>query len=334
MGYLDTTGLKRFTSWIQSRLAGKQDREEAENTYLKKTGGTLPEDAAFLFGTQDGSVKFSLDPANAMSTAEDVAVISSGDPDMFKTGLFLGSGRCLLSSDEDQMRLAEFFLSGMVDSDGIHNFPVEISVTNYNDSTKSQIQIGDGGICQQIESGTGAEAHMLFGPDRVEMQLCEGPLLIFYDTGGGDGLLELNGDPVVTQSAIAGLSGVPSGVIVMWSGATTDIPAGWVLCNGDNGTPDLRDRFVVGAGNTYSVGAKGGEATHTLTVAEMPRHTHGVPTNSTTNGSYTTGYSVGAPNTKLAAGSRVELVNTASQGTTSSHNNMPPYYALCYIMKQ
>lgn len=331
MGYLDNTGLKRFTSWIQSRLAGKQDREEAENTYLKKTGGTLPEDAAFLFGTQDGSVKFSLDPANAMSTAEDVAVISSGNPDMFKTGLFLGSGRCLLSSsDKDQSRLTEFFLSGMNNPDGIHNSPVEISVTNYNDSTKSQIQIGDSAIRQQIESETGAEAHMLFGPDRVEMQLCEGPLLIFYDTGGGDGSLELNGDPVVTQSAIAGLSGVPSGVIVMWSGTITDIPAGWVLCDGDNGTPCLLDRFVVGAGSTYNVGDTGGEATHKLTVLELPRHVHSLnmidkedtlaPVKNILG---TKGNSYGSNNAM-----------TGVQGDNNPHNNLPPYYALCYIMKQ
>lgn len=328
MGYLDNTGLKRFTSWIQSRLAGKQDREEAENTYLKKTGGTLPEDAAFLFGTQDGSVKFSLDPANAMSTAEDVAVISSGNPDMFKTGLFLGSGRCLLSSDEDQSRLTEFFLSGMNNPDGIHNSPVEISVTNYNDSTKSQIQIGDSAIRQQIESETGAEAHMLFGPDRVEMQLCEGPLLSFYDTGGGDGSLELNGDPVVTQSAIAGLSGVPSGVIVMWSGTITDIPAGWVLCNGANGTPNLRNRFVIGAGTRYAVGATGGEENHTLTANELPQHSHSIITAlyEVTDGKY---------EGLLSVRTDVRFPNeTGPLGSAYPHNNLPPYYALCYIMKQ
>lgn len=45
----------------------------------------------------------------------------------------------------------------------------------------------------------------------------------------------------------------PSGVICMWSGATTAIPTGWALCNGSNGTPDLRDKFVVGAGSTYTL---------------------------------------------------------------------------------
>ena len=67
---------------------------------------------------------------------------------------------------------------------------------------------------------------------------------------------------------------VPVGTIVLWSGTTSNIPTGWVLCNGSNGTPDLRDRFIVGAGSTYSVGATGGEASHTLTEDELPSHTH------------------------------------------------------------
>jgi len=63
--------------------------------------------------------------------------------------------------------------------------------------------------------------------------------------------------------------------IILFSGAIVDIPSGWYLCNGSNGTPDLRDRFVVGAGSNYAVGATGGEATHTLTEAELASHNHG-----------------------------------------------------------
>lgn len=67
---------------------------------------------------------------------------------------------------------------------------------------------------------------------------------------------------------------IPSGIIAMWSGAINNIPSGWLLCNGSNGTPDLRDRFIVGAGNSYNVGTTGGEAVHTLSVAELPNHNH------------------------------------------------------------
>ena len=67
---------------------------------------------------------------------------------------------------------------------------------------------------------------------------------------------------------------IPVGFIGMWSGAINAIPSGWALCNGSNGTPDLRDRFIVGAGSTYTVGATGGANTVTLTESQIPGHTH------------------------------------------------------------
>jgi hypothetical protein len=51
---------------------------------------------------------------------------------------------------------------------------------------------------------------------------------------------------------------IPSGSIIRWSGSIGSIPVGYYLCNGSNGTPDLRDRFVIGAGNSYAVGNTGG----------------------------------------------------------------------------
>lgn len=70
-------------------------------------------------------------------------------------------------------------------------------------------------------------------------------------------------------------SAVPAGVITMWSGSIVSIPSGWALCDGTGGTPDLRDRFVVGAGNTYAVGATGGANTVTLDLTQIPSHNHG-----------------------------------------------------------
>lgn len=64
------------------------------------------------------------------------------------------------------------------------------------------------------------------------------------------------------------------GIIVMWSGTIDTIPNGWVLCNGSNGTPDLTDKFVMGAGKTYSAFDKGGQASITLTAQNMPKHNH------------------------------------------------------------
>ena len=86
---------------------------------------------------------------------------------------------------------------------------------------------------------------------------------------------------VTTAIAAATAALVPSGMIMIWSGSVGSIPSGWVLCNGSNSTPDLRDKFIVGAGSTYAVGGTGGSAnavvvshTHTATVTD-PGHAHG-----------------------------------------------------------
>jgi microcystin-dependent protein len=72
----------------------------------------------------------------------------------------------------------------------------------------------------------------------------------------------------------AALAAFPVGGIIMWSGSIVSIPSGWLLCNGSSGTPDLRDRFIVGAGSTYAVNATGGFATYSLSTAQLPSHTH------------------------------------------------------------
>jgi len=90
-------------------------------------------------------------------------------------------------------------------------------------------------------------------------------------------LVQLDGSgalPAVDGSALTGIEGVPSGVIALWSGSTGSIPSGWVICDGTNSTPDLRDRFVVGAGNSYAVDATGGSNTVALSTSELPGHTH------------------------------------------------------------
>lgn len=91
---------------------------------------------------------------------------------------------------------------------------------------------------------------------------------------------------------------LPTGVIVMWGGAVNSIPAGWALCNGSNGTPDLRDRFIVGAGSTYNPGATGGATTQTLTTTNLPAHTHTV---TGTGSSSTTGSAGGHTHTATSA---------------------------------
>lgn len=141
----------------------------------------------------------------------------------------------------------------------------------------------------------------------------------------------------MTELVTAGAS-LPSGLIAIWKGSTSTIPNGWALCNGQNGTPDLRDKFVLGAGNSYGVGSTGGESTHRLTVSEMPSHTHDTSGSSAT---VSLGLRDGGQNSVTANRSKniqdeidVNLsLDLGYSGGSSAHNNMPPYYALCYIMK-
>jgi microcystin-dependent protein len=80
--------------------------------------------------------------------------------------------------------------------------------------------------------------------------------------------------------------GLVAGIICMWSGSTASVPSGWHLCDGTGGTPDLRDRFIVGAGNSYAPGAVGGANSVTLTQAQMPVHQHAVSLATDSQGSH------------------------------------------------
>ena len=146
----------------------------------------------------------------------------------------------------------------------------------------------------------------------------------------------------------------PSGGIIMWSGAINDIPVGWALCDGSNGTPDLRDRFIVGAGRDYSVGNTGGAKSVTLNIDQIPSHYHGSGSlSANTAGSHNHGYECpqswvsvksGSDSAAYAGtitndttrdGSHSHIITgiTSSKGGGQAHENRPPYYALCFIMK-
>ena len=149
---------------------------------------------------------------------------------------------------------------------------------------------------------------------------------------------------------LTGIESFVTGMILLWSGSTGSIPSGFVLCNGSNSTPDLRDRFVVGAGNTYSVGATGGSNTGTdtvnisgsdtvsITVSGTAEAYTGYSENSTHFANYwnslrTIQYNYSRGKISLPfSGTGTDTVNISGSDTVSI-DNRPPYYALCYIMK-
>lgn len=139
-----------------------------------------------------------------------------------------------------------------------------------------------------------------------------------------------------------------AGMIMLWSGSSASIPSGWLLCDGTSGTPDLRNRFVVGAGSTYAVGATGGSAdaivvshshTATSTVTD-PGHKHNVSLHYGNVGSPgrvqgNESFFQGTDTTSIQTATTGISVSTSvsSTGSSGTNANLPPYYALCYIMK-
>lgn len=180
-------------------------------------------------------------------------------------------------------------------------------------------------------------------------------------------LLSVEGRLTTLENAIA------AGIIVVWSGSIVSIPNGWFLCNGQNSTPDLRDRFIVGAGTTYAVNAVGGVASHTHTITGTsggtsltqsqlpdcalpvtdPSHSHPNVAllfyiGNVGNGAglsrpvFNTGESIIYPamsqasattNITVRSGGSNAAHTHSFSSTTATTSNIPPYYALAYIMK-
>lgn len=172
---------------------------------------------------------------------------------------------------------------------------------------------------------------------------------------------------MVKAASFMGDGIILKGMIIMWSGAINAIPAGWALCDGKNGTPDLRNRFIAGAGDKYKPGEAGGMDTVTLNVKQIPAHDHdgdtqingqhehrtegqdanGLAMRKRTYPGETTvkmGYGGGwnaDPNNEMwrghavsdSVGLHAHHFKTAMNGGGEAHENRPPYFALAYIMK-
>ena len=131
-------------------------------------------------------------------------------------------------------------------------------------------------------------------------------------------------------SALTGIESFITGMIILWSGAADAIPSGFVLCDGNNSTPNLSGRFVVGydaSNSDYDVNDTGGSESVTLTVNQIPAHTHNI--NLAVRAFYQEPRNFGVG----TDGSANNSEDTGSTGGGQSHENRPPFYALCYIMK-
>lgn len=187
-----------------------------------------------------------------------------------------------------------------------------------------------------------------------------GPALKITQTGTGEVLrVQDSTDPDATPFVIdnagnltcsGSVSFLPTGIICMWSGTIATIPSGWLLCDGTSGTPDLRDRFIIGARQdsggfaqtniTGSLTQTGGSKdaivvshTHTAQTAGAHVHTYDQPINA---GPHPTGSGRFDPTTAQvantgSAGDHTHTIN--STGSSGTNANLVPYYALAFIMR-
>lgn len=222
-----------------------------------------------------------------------------------------------------------------------------IKATNF--TAKDALPTGDSG---KIVKGTEIDAEFVAiaaaiasKPDSNSPTLTGTPLAPTATAGTND--TQIATTAFVTTAVN---SSFPVGAIVLWSGSVATIPTGWALCDGGTvgplTTPDLRGMFIVGAGGTYAVGATGGSAnaitvahTHTATsTVTDPGHAHTYLKN--TQGQYVgtgvlnTDVWNNQPATSSTASTGISVATTvASAGASGTDANLPPYYALCYIMK-
>ncbi len=154
-----------------------------------------------------------------------------------------------------------------------------------------------------------------------------------------NGNLTVSGNLKVSDAnSISGPGTIPIGGIIMWSGSKGSVPNGWKLCDGEDGTPDLRGRFILGADSVNNTGATGGASSVTLSTDNLPPHQHeyfgddmlqGVDGNTTTQVSrQRSGYDA---TSKLAGDSKVYWSGATGKG--KSFDIMPPYYKLAFIMR-
>ena len=274
-----------------------------------------------------------------------------------------GTGISVTRNNGNKLTITNTDTGSGANTDTTYDLSVPNSTTKIrlagSDSTNDDVEIAGGtGISVTRNNGnkltiantdTGSGANENFYLTALSFNTSNGVLTATVN-GATNPTVDLDGR-YVSQST-GGSSGIPSGGIIIWSGAANAIPTGWYLCDGSNNTPDLRGRFVVGYHNgdgDYDVNDTGGAKNVTLQSSEMPSHFH-YSFRSGNHGQLQNGSNLSANNYPGSGSGRANLYegyninssgsvanvgktsNTPS-GSTSAHENRPPYYALCYIMK-
>jgi hypothetical protein len=228
--------------------------------------------------------------------------------------------------------------SALINGAGIDAGNPTVAYIRYSDATKGWTTANNFNITGNTTSGNLLTSGSISATGNLTIS---GTTTLLGNSTATTAANNSNSNRIATTAFVRSI--VPTGVITLWYGSIASIPSGWYLCDGTNGTPDLRDRFVVGAGNTYAVAATGGSAdavvvshahTATSTVTD-PGHVH--PINVVQGGlggqDSPTRAQAGSQNTSSAQTGITVATTISSTGVSGTNANLPPYYALAYIMK-
>ena len=318
-------------------------------------GGDSAFENIFVFGQlnydfdRDNLKIRSIDVTSESSFTKDVTF--SGNINVSGSGTFIGD----LGVDELTARNAN--ITGIVTTSGDFYALGRFRDVNSNPGSAGQILSSTGNGVDWIDADTTSVANSvnvgvnLDGTDADQF-------VSFFGANSGNNPNRVDNDFTYNPStntlkvgniidSSGNASAFVTGMIILWYGDTSNIPGGWVLCDGSNSTPDLRDRFVIGAGNNFTAGNIGGNNSLTLTEANLPSHRHFVVSNDL-GGQNRTNSNVSANNQVrkgTGAGNLYESYNLASTGSDAAagrssavgsgtaFDNKPKYHALCYIMK-
>lgn len=336
---------------LKFELIGTGEQVGSWGTTTNTNLGTAMEEAITGSATvtfSSADVTLTLTNTNGTQSARNLRLVCTGTSGGARN-LILGSG-CqinklyLVQNDlADTVTVKNTTGTGVAIAAGAKKF-VFNNGTNVVLATNVSLAADVSGTLPVANGGTGAATltsnNVLLGNGTSAVQ--------FVAPGTSGNLLTSNG--TTWTSAAPPASGLVTGMIMLWSGSVASIPSGWALCNGSNGTPDLRDRFVVGAGSTYAVNATGGSAnaivvshTHTATSTDSG-HQHNQNTRSASffgssdglaaGGSFSGQAELNVSGGRLTDSASANISTSISTtGSSGTNANLPPYFALAYIMK-
>ena len=323
---------------------------------VQTQGGDSAFENLFVFGQlnydfdRDDLKIRSIDVTSESAFAKDVTF--SGSINVSGSGTFIGD----LNVDELTARNAN--VTGIVTTSGDFYALGRFRDVNSNPGSAGQILSSTGNGVDWIDADTTSVANSVNVGVNLDSTNAD-QFVSFFGANSGNQPNRVDSDFTYNPSTntlkvgnIVDSSGNASafvtGMIILWYGNTGNIPGGWVLCDGNNSTPDLRDRFVIGAGTAdHTPGSTGGSNSVTLSEANLPSHRHFVVSNAL-GGQNRTNSNVSANNQVrkgTGAGNLYESYNLASTsadavsgrssavGSGTAFDNKPLYHALCYIMK-